>query len=582
MKISPYGSWKSPISSKLVTTSGVGLVEVKVDINKEHDVYWTEIRFEEKGRYVVCSANKQTGKIQEWTPSGFNARTTVHEYGGGDFFVYDGAVYFSNFEDQALYVQRSPSAKPEPVTDTSRKWRYADGVFCPQTGCIYCVREDHEVVERGEAKECVNTLVAINPQTKEQTLLAFGADFYSHPRVSPDGKQLCWFQWNHPNMPWDSTEVWVADLDETGDHTVLKTHKKVAGSQESAIEPGWTADNKLLYVSDRSEWWNLYLVVSDDHHVNLVPVPTEIAGPQWTFGKTAYVADPAGSSKILLAQNYELGLLDMETKEYTRLETGFRYNKCLALTTTGDAYFIGSSETSFPCVTRFNIHTKELNIIKESVKNPVEKGYISMPSYVEWQTTEGDKSHGIFYPPQNKDFQAPEGTLPPLLVRAHGGPTGHYFANIDLKLQYFTSRGFAVLLVNYRGSTGLGRTYRHRLRNMWGVFDVDDCCTGVDHLVKQGKVDPHKVCIDGGSAGGYTTLACLTFRDTFKAGASHYGIGDLEALVADTHKFESRYMDTLLCPVSEDGGKVLRERSPIHYTERLSCPIALFQGDEDK
>lgn len=583
-RISPYGSWKSPISSSLVTTSGVGLSEVRVDTSTDRtdEVYWTEIRFEEKGRSVICSTNKNTPdeSLQEWTPAGFSARTTVHEYGGGDFFVYNGEVYFSNFDDQVLYRQSSPSAKPEPVTDTTKKWRYADGVFCPKTKHIYCVREDHDAVDGEKVKEAINTLVAINPDTKEQTVLVSGADFYSHPRVSPDGRQICWFQWYHPNMPWDSTEVWVADLSERGDS--LKNLKKVSGEQESSIEPGWTSDNQLLYVSDKTEWWNLYLAASADKPINLHEANSELAGPQWQFGKTAYVADPSGSSRILLAQNYELGVVDVETRQYTRLDTGFLYNRCLALTASGDAYFIGSGEATFPCVVRMNINSREKAVLKESTKNPVDSGYISMPSFISWPTTEGEESHGIFYPPQNKDFDAPEGDLPPLLVRAHGGPTGHYFASIDLKLQYFTSRGFAVLLVNYRGSTGHGRTYRHRLREKWGVYDMDDCCSGVEYLVKEKKVDGEKVCIDGGSAGGYTTLACLTFRDIFKAGASHYGIGDLEALTQDTHKFESRYLDTLLCPVSKDGGKILHERSPIHHTHKLNCPIAFFQGDEDK
>ncbi|PVD25820.1 hypothetical protein C0Q70_13483 [Pomacea canaliculata] len=540
MSVSEYGSWKSPISSQLVTTSGVGLLEVHVDDNPEKTdyVYWSEIHYEEKGRYVICSANRETGEQKQWTPINFSARTTVHEYGGGDFFVYDGAVFFSNFNDQVLYKQTSDSSTPEPVTDTTRKWRYADGIFCSK---------------------------------------ASGADFYSHPRVSPDGRNICWCQWYHPNMPWDSTEVWTAKLDPSGDHLVEGSQKQAAGGEGiSVIEPGWTPDNQLLYVSDESEWWNLYLVSPSGQHVNIRPDHSEMAGPQWTFGKTAYVPDPSGSRKILTAQNGELGWLDSETKAYRVLETGFRYNKCLALTKTGDAYCIGSSEDLFPCLLRYDINSEKVHIVKESQSVPEAQGYVSMPEFVSWPTGDKETSHGIFYPPYNKDFKAPEGTKPPLLVRAHGGPTSHFFANLDLKLQYFTSRGFAVILVNYRGSTGYGRSYRHRLREMWGVYDVEDCCTAVDYLVQTNRVDSQKICIDGGSAGGYTTLACLTFRNTFNAGASHFGIGDLHALMKDTHKFESRYIGRL-CPPEK-----FQERSPIHHVNQINCPIALFQGDQDK
>ncbi|XP_076464668.1 dipeptidyl-peptidase 5-like isoform X2 [Babylonia areolata] len=585
--IAPFGSWKSPISSQLVTKSGVGLLDVRVDCNAEltDTVYWTELRFEEQGRYVICSFNTSTNSFQEWTPKDFSARTTVHEYGGGSFCVYNGAVYFSNFSDQVLYVQRSPDSKPEPVTDVTKKWRFADPFVSPKTGVLYCVREDHGVVDAG-AKEQQNSLVAVNLNTKEISVLAEGCDFYSHPRVSPNGKKICWFQWNHPNMPWDDTEVWAAELEDSGSQVKDTSRQRMAGSaDESAIEPGWTAGNELLYVSDKTNWWNLYHVTADGSHVNLCPTSSEIAGPQWQFGKTAYVADLQDATKIVTLQDYKLGVMDTEDPEkYVTFDTGFYYNRSVALTSTGDVFFLGSGPDTFPCVVRFNLKQKKSQVIKRAMTMDVDPGYLStQPQFIQWTTAGGATSHGIFFPPANKDFQAPEGSRPPLLVRAHGGPTGHYFADLDLKLQYFTSRGFAVLLVNYRGSTGHGRTYRHLLRKMWGVYDMEDCCTAVSHLAQEGKVDPTKACIDGGSAGGYTTLACLTFKDTFKAGASHYGIGDLEALMKDTHKFESRYLDRLLLPLDDPSCKaLLTSRSPIHHTQGLSCPIALFQGDQDK
>lgn len=583
---SPYGSWKSPISSKLVTQSGVGFVDLKVDCNPEYadTVYWTELRYEEQGRYVICSYDTSKKAKQEWTPKDFSARTTVHEYGGGAFFVYNGAVYFSNFKDQMLYIQHSPADTPEPIVAEAKKWRFADGIVSAKTGLIYCVRENHDMAKEG-AKEAKNDIVAINPATKEVFVLAEGKDFYSHPRVSPDGKRICWFEWNHPNMPWDDTEVWVADLDADGSGIEDGTRRKVAGGQqESAIKPGWTPHNELLYVSDKNNWWNLYYVCGDNH-VNLHDVDSEISGPQWQFGMTAYFPDPAGSTKILTAQECELGMMDTANPgAYVKFDTGFRYNKCIAFSKTGDAFFIGSDYARFPCIVRFNPETKEVEVIAESKTIKIDGGYLSKePQFIQWKTANDAISHGIFFPPANKDFQAPDGTKPPLLVQAHGGPTSHYLADINLDLQYFTSRGFAVLLVNYRGSTGHGRVYRHLLQKNWGVCDVEDCCSGVHHLAREGLIDPEMACIDGRSAGGYTTLACLAFKDTFKAGASHYGIGNLEALMSDTHKFESRYLDGLLLPITDPKSTaLLKERSPINHTDKLSCPIALFQGDEDK
>ncbi|XP_052057884.1 uncharacterized protein LOC127698463 isoform X2 [Mytilus californianus] len=585
MSITPseYGSWRSPITSKIVSESSVKFQEVHVDSCPENadTVYWGELRFDEGGRIVVCSQKVGEDKNMSWTPKDYNARTRVHEYGGGAFFVNNKVVYFSNYKDQQMYSQSSPDEAPQLITKGEKTWRYADGSFNAKTSKIYCVREDHSVVESKTAKEPVNTVVTIDPVTKQQFVLAEGADFYSSPRVSPDGKKIAWVQWNHPNMPWDSTELWTGDLSAAGD-AVSNPKKIVSGTDISVMQPSWTPNNELLYIGDQTEWWNLYHVNANGDHTNLLPRDKETGGPHWVFAFYGYAVDPKGNGKIVLNSGSELGVLNMKTKEYQKLDTGFTSHVCMNLTADGHVYCVAGSPTKFECVIRINLETKEVKVLQESKSLDMDTGYYSIPEEISWKTTNDDVSYGYFYPPKNKDFVAPEGTRPPLLVQVHGGPTSQTSNVLSLKKQYFTSRGFGVLDVNYRGSTGYGKTYRHKLRAKWGVCDIDDCCFGALYLGDIGRVDEKKLCIDGGSAGGYTTLACLTFKNVFKAGASHYGIGDLEALAGDTHKFESRYLDNLIAPYTGDGIKIYKERSPINYIGKLDCPIALFQGDEDK
>ncbi|XP_013400818.1 uncharacterized protein LOC106166720 [Lingula anatina] len=584
-KTAEYGSWKSPVSSAIVSEGSISLAEVHVDsAGSNSAVYWSELRPKEGGRYVVCSASVGGDggvEIQEWTPQGFNARTRVHEYGGGAFIVHNNVVYFSNFADQRLYKQTSPSEPPQPLTPEGCGWRYADGQFSVKLNCIFCVREDHSGVVNKSRKEAENTVVVINLETQEQKVLASGADFYSCPRVSPDGTKLCWMQWFHPNMPWDNTEIWMADL--IGDQVVAGTAKKVAGGEGiSVMYPGWTVDNQLLYLGDQTEWWNLYTVVPSGEHVNLSLKEEEVGNPHWTFARYAYAVDPCGSGKIATICGGELGILDPKTKTTVPLDTGFKNHSYVNYLHDGHICCIASSPTQFPCVIRVNAESGKVDICKESAKLPVDRGYISIPEKITWPTAGGQSVYGYFYLPKNKDFQAPPNSLPPLLVRAHGGPTSCASSALNMKQQYWTSRGFAVLDVDYRGSTGYGRTYRGLLNGNWGVYDVDDCCHGAEYLADQGKVDRNKLCIDGGSAGGYTTLACLAFRDVFKAGCSFYGVADVALLAGETHKFESRYLDTCIAPYTPENYPIYDSRSPIKHIEKFNCPIIFFQGDEDE
>ncbi|KAL4238231.1 Esterase lipase thioesterase active site [Mactra antiquata] len=586
VKTTPYGSWSSPITSKLVSEKSVTFQEVHVDSHPDYKdtVFWTELRYDEEGRYAVCSHTAGTKGFQLWTPRDYNARTRVHEYGGGASLVYNGTLYFSNFKDQNMYKQSSTSAVPSMVTQPNCGYRYADGYYSPKNGLIYCIREDHSLVEKGEAKEPVNTVVVINPNTGEQKILASGCDFYSCPRVSPDGTKIVWVQWNHPNMPWDTTTLWTADLNESGDRVVSGSEKESAGGvNNSIIQPSWTCDNELLYISDTTDWWNLYHVTESGEHVNLLPRDAECGGPQWFFADTPYMVDPRGNGDIVMVTGSEFGVYNLNTKKYRKIKTGYSSHTYLNVGQNGMAYCVAGSPTKFSCVIQVNIENGQVQVLRESKCTDIDEGNFSIAKEISWPTSEGDTSRGYFYAPKNVKYNAPAGTLPPLLVKIHGGPTAQASSTLSLNMQYFTSRGMAVLDVNYRGSTGYGKKYRHRLNGKWGVFDLADACAGAQYLADQGEVDKNMLCIDGGSAGGYTTLSCLTFRDTFKAGTSNYGICDLTALLVDTHKFESRYLDTIVGPYKTVADKkVYYDRSPIHFVDKLKCALALFQGAEDK
>ncbi|HXV81060.1 MAG TPA: S9 family peptidase [Candidatus Binatia bacterium] len=567
--VAPYGSWKSPITADIVARGEVGLEQVRLDGD---DVYWIERRSQEGGRKVVVRRSPD-GIVSDMTPAGFNARTRVHEYGGGDYAVSDGTIVFSNFVDQRLYVQR-PGLEPQPLTPAAGL-RYADGVIDQRRNILFCVREDHTV--QGEA---INTLVSIDPvKGGPGRVLVSGNDFYSSPRLSPDGSQLAWLSWNHPNMPWDGTELWVGNLNEDGS---LGNRTRVAGGmKESIFQPEWSPEGILHFVSDRTGWWNLYRW-RDKKIEALCPMEAEFGQPQWVFASALYGFASERRIVCSYAKNGRdyLATLDAVTRELNAIELPFTVISQIQVAA-DQVVFIGASSTEATSIVSLNLGTKESEVLRRSRAITVDTGYFANPRAIEFPTEDGLTSYGHFYPPWNQDYSAPANEKPPLLVMSHGGPTSASSASLKYAIQYWTSRGIAVLDVNYGGSSGYGREYRERLSGQWGIVDVDDCVNGARYLVEHGEVDGNRLAIRGGSAGGYTTLCALTFRDIFKAGASHYGISDLEALARDTHKFESRYLDSLIGPYPERRDLYV-ERSPIHYTDRLSCPMILFQGLEDK
>ena len=572
-RVAPYGSWKSPITSELYASAYVGLSEVQLE---DGTVYWNELRPKEQGRYVVVQLQTD-GTTHDITPPGFNARTRVHEYGGGSYLVDKGTVYFSNYSDQRLYRQKLGSS-PEALTPLVDV-RYADGVIDHQSNRIVSVREDHTV--KGEA---VNTIVSVDLASGGPgEVLVSGNNFYSSPRISPDGRQLAYLTWNHPNMPWDGTELWVSTFDADG--KPVNSQRVAGGLKESVYQPEWSPDNRLYFVSDRTGWWNIYRS-NNGRAEAICPLEAEFGGPQWVFRQSHYgFASPRQIICIYTMKGgTHLARLDTVTGRLEEILTpysgGARQIRDIAVGP-DHAVFVGGSPTEAESIVQIDLRTPKLTVLRRSRNVTVDNRYLSIPRHVEFQTTNGLTAHSFYYPAKNPDYSAPASEKPPLIAICHGGPTGQTSTALRYSIQYWTSRGIAVLDVDYRGSTGYGRPYRERLNGQWGVVDVDDCVNGARHLIQNGEVDRNRVAIEGGSAGGYTTMCALTFRDFFKAGASYFGISDLETFVKDTHKFESRYLDRLVGPYPEKKD-LYRERSAINYVERVSCPMILFQGLEDK
>jgi dipeptidyl aminopeptidase/acylaminoacyl peptidase len=570
IKIASYGSWKSPITTDLILADWVGLSQVTL---AGDEIFWNELRPKEGGRQVLVR-RLADGHIRDLTPAPFNVRTRVHEYGGRCYALAGDRIYFSNFADQRLYVQEA-GGQPRPFTPQV-ELRYADPIVDMARGRLVCVLEDHTAT----GKEATNSLVSINLENGADVRpLASGNDFYSSPCLSPDGRYLAWLTWNHPNLPWDGTELWMGSLRQDGS---LESAECVAGGAEISIfQPQWSPDGVLYYVSDQTGWWNLYRL-EGRRSVAVYPMQAEFGTPQWAFGMSLYgFASPDQIICIYIQQATSyLASLDLRTSQLETIQTPYTIMGNLRVAD-GYAVFTAGSPVERISIVRLDLGTRQLEVLRRSTSLQIDPGYLSLAEEIEFPTEDGLTAYGFFYGPKNRDFAAPQSDLPPLLVMSHGGPTSSTAKALDLEIQYWTSRGIAVLDVNYGGSSGYGRPYRQRLNGQWGVVDVDDCVNGARYLEKCCAVDGQRMAITGGSAGGYTTLCALTFRDTFKAGASYFGIGDLETFVHDTHKFESRYLDRLVGPYPEMKD-VYYARSPINFIDQLSTPMILLQGLEDK
>ena len=562
-EVAPYGSWKSPITSDAIVSETLELGQIVVDGT---DIYWLEMRPSEGGRCVVV---KHTlNGVTDMTPQPFNVRTRVHEYGGGAFSVSDGVIYFSQYTDQRLYRQ-DPGEGPRALTP-AKDLRYADSIVDPSRKRIICICEDHS-----QGGEAVNTLVSINCDDGENYAMVSGNDFYSSPRLSPGRSHLAWLTWNHPCMPWDGTELWIGKIGKDGS---LNHTEKIAGSpDESIFQPEWSPEGVLHFVSDRTGWWNLYRYSGEVEP--LCEMEAEFGVPQWIFGRSTYGFESAERIICTYTQKGIWHLGQISGDELKVIETPYTDIQYLTVTPMY-ALFRGSSPREFASIVQLDFFTNETRLLRCSNDMTVDHGYLSVPKPIEFPTERGLTAHGFYYPPKNRDYNLPN-ERPPLIVMSHGGPTDAASSALRLSIQYWTSRGIGVLQVNYGGSTGYGRMYRQRLEGQWGIIDVEDCINGALYLVKQNEVDSKRLAIKGGSAGGYTTLCALTFHDIFKAGASYYGVSDLEALTKETHKFESHYLDSLIGPYPQRRD-LYTKRSPIHFVESLSCPVIFFQGLEDK
>ena len=567
----PYGSWRSPITADAIVAEAVGLGQVAIDGDA---VLWTESRPSEGGRYVVVRMTPD-GQVTEVNPPPFNARTRVHEYGGGAWLSSGGVVWFSNFDDQRIY-RVEPGSAPEPITPDA-PLRYADAVLDSARNRLICVREDHT-----DPDNIVNTIATMPADGDgEQTVLASGWDFVASPRLSPDGGTLAWLSWNHPNMPWDGTHLWTAAA--LADGSLGEATLMAGGENVSVFQPEWSPDGVLHYVADQTGWWNLYRY-PDGAPEPLYPDDAEYARPQWVFGARTYGFSSNGDIVCSVNRNgaWSLNLLDPSAGTLTPLDVPATEMGRGDLAVSGRTAIAVAGAADRPMsLIRLNLDSGHWDTVRSSSSTTVDVAYVSSAQRIEFPSNDGRPAYALYYEPRNPEFVATDGEKPPLLVLSHGGPTGAASGALDMSIQFWTTRGFAVVDVNYGGSVGYGRAYRQLLNGNWGVVDVDDCANAALHLVHQGLADGGRLAIRGGSAGAYTTLAALTFRNVFAAGASYYGISDLEALASDTHKFESRYLDRLVAPYPE-GAETYRQRSPIRHVEGLSCPIILLQGLEDR
>ena len=562
-----YGAWASPIDAADLVVGAAGLSEVVTDGD---DVWFNESRPEEGGRVAIM--RWRDGEITEITAADANVRTRVHEYGGGAWWVGDGTLWYVGDTDQRLRRLDADGTltylTPEPAVPKSV--RFADGRATPDKAWFVCVRETHS----NDGHEPVNDLVAVaGDGSGTVAVLATGADFYSSPRLSSDGTNLTWVQWDHPNMPWDATELWLGECVD-GE---LVNARRVGGHHEPAavVFPGFTADGRLWAVSDHDEWWNLYEFAEPDEAPNPVLEGSfEIATPGWVFGLSRWIeidgqvivarTDPGGDTLFASATG----------------ETLTQWSAVSGLSRFGDGVvFIGARHDGEPELISW-APGETPQVIRSARALGFDRAFVPAPEHIVFPTTDGEEAHGWFYAPAHASASAPEQELPPLLVLAHGGPTSRARTELQLSIRYWTSRGFAVVDVDYRGSTGYGRTYRHALNGRWGVADVDDCVAAALYLGDQHRVDSDRIVIKGGSAGGLTVLGALADSDVFAAGASRYGVADLSALARDTHKFEARYCDRLVAPWPE-GEAIYAARSPINRTESLETPMIVLQGDAD-
>jgi len=567
--IAAYGSWPSALTADELAKKGSRFGHLCLD---RGTLYWLEVRASENGRGVLMRANAN-GSAEEVLPPSVSVRSKVHEYGGGDYLVADGKVYFSNAEDDRIYLFDGSLTALTPL-EGGQKSRFADFCLVKASNCLIAVREIHR------QNEVVNELVSLCLQSKTISILHSGFDFYSFPRISPNEHRLCWTCWNQPDMPWEAAQLWLADYHADG--SVDASHRVTGGKDVSVFQPAWSDDGILHYVSDQSGWSNIYN--HRDGVLNaLTPIDRDFAVPQWIFGLATYVVNRDGSLFALYFENGQQQLCHIipDKGHIEPIALPFKHFEGALLGDRSYLYFCAAGPANSNAIYRYDIAEKSFQALSEISAFPLPAGDISVAEAIQFESVNQRSCHGFYYKPRNSNFEAPENSRPPLIVISHGGPTAISDNSLDPAIQFWTNRGFAVVDVNYAGSSGFGKKYRDLLKGNWGLVDVEDCVAAARYLVDKKLADENALLIRGGSAGGYTTLCALTFTDIFAAGMSRYGVADLESLAADSHKFEARYLDKIVGPYPQ-AKAVYQQRSPINHTQKLNCPILLLQGSEDK
>ncbi len=570
-KQKPFGSWPSPISAELITRAAPGLSCLQAHGDS---LYWVESRPWEAGRNVIM-CRRGDGTVEDLLPKPYSHSSRVHEYGGMAYALDDNSLYFVNAADQRIYqLDLQGDGDPTPITPISLQ-RYADLVVDSINQRLIAVCEDHQGEQEPRGYLAA---ISLDPEKPQVTTLQSGADFYAYPRLSPDQTYLCWIEWQHPNMPWDCTQLWQTRISEDGS---LSEKTLVAGgdNDQALFQPQWSPDNQLYFVSDKNNWWNIYTA----RHGKIEPVvekQAEFATPLWQFGMSTYDFIDSKTIGCLWTENgiWQSGFIDIASGQLSVHKmpySSMHAARCL----NGSVYMVAGSATAPAAIVSAN--SQSLETIYAPATLDISRENLSQPQSILFPSGDGQQVHAFFYPPANSEYCANKNELPLVIALCHGGPTGATDSGLNLKIQYWTSRGFAVVDINYRGSTGFGRDYRQSLAGAWGIADIEDSQSAINYLADEKMIDPERCIIRGSSAGGYTVLSALTFTDTFKAGASLYGIGDLETLATDTHKFESHYLDSLIGPYPE-AKDLYRARSPIHHAEGLNCPVIFLQGLEDK
>ncbi|MEM8985835.1 MAG: prolyl oligopeptidase family serine peptidase [Pseudomonadota bacterium] len=568
----PYGAWSSPLSAEHLSGQSYGFFDLQFNHGA---LYWREHKPSEGGKYALMHFTKKDGAAEAGGQS-LDVRTQVHEYGGRAVLAANDFVVVSNIADHQLY-QWSAGGHARKLTAIDGL-RFADCVEDAARNRIICVREDH----RGEG-EAQNTIAAImlEPSSSDegQRVLVEGSDFFAYPALSPDGEKIAWVSWDHPNLPWDNTSLWVGDIDQAGE--IVNRRKLNDGVRESILQPRWKDNETLYFISDRTDWWNIHVWKNGEIHV-VHKRSADFAFPLWLLGENHYDFLPNGDiiARFVEDQSYALGRISTSNGALTPIPLdggepgGF---------VVGDdsIYVVVRSKTGHDILAQYDISTGETSVIRQIDEPRLEDNFISQAQAVSFNTSNGEKAYAYYYAPANPQFRAPAEDKPPLIVKMHGGPTFHTSPYLNYDIQFWTSRGFALLDVNYRGSSGFGRAFRRSLYGEWGVKDIEDAINGALYIADEGLVDRDRLLIRGSSAGGFAVLAALAFHDVFAGGGNYFGVSDLEMIAKDTHKFESHYFEHLVGPYPEARTTFI-ERSPINSIERLNKPLITLQGADDK